>query len=159
MEYRFEKIATDKYKLVYKNSKSKEIEKEFTRTNEYRQKIDKINKTARIELSLDLTEMGKKIDNFIIITKDDKGHTYRDESNYKQLEQGYIEDVTLRVIDEILSKAMGMSTVELFKDMGIDINNATVEDSQEIMMFISKFTTIITGNDNDSPSEEEQDNN
>lgn len=159
MEYKFKKIDTDIYQLIYTNTSKEEIVKEFKRTNEYRAKLESTTKEARLRLAEDLAKRGKKPQDFFLTTKDDKGHTYQDESIYNQLERDYINDVQNDVLDEILADAVKEPTRDLFLDMGIDMNNIdkiSQEDVQEVLAFLTKFTTIINGTDDKTtPSDKE----
>lgn len=158
MQYKFKKVDTDVYQLIYTNTKGEETLKEFKRTNEYRTKLEGITKEARLRLAEDLAKRGKKPQDFFLITKDDKGHTFQDESIYNQLEKDYISDIQNDVLDEILADCVKEQTRDLFLDMGIDMNNIdriSQEEAQEVLAFLTKFATIINGTDGKSPSGEE----
>lgn len=155
MKYEFVKVDLDTYKLVYTNKEKKEVSIEFKRTIEMGKELQSINAKARIEMFTGLTAMGLTKDDLIIKKKDGKGNIIYDETNYQEFEKKYIEEMSVSTVDELIRKCFNKNVLELFEDMGVDIKNAKDNEIKEIELFTQKFVTIVKGDDEKTPSRED----
>lgn len=118
MKYKFEKIDNDTTKLSYK-------EKEFTikRDIELSKKIQGIYMKARTKMMVDLAKEGiTKKD--LVIERKENGKTYYDNTNVTEIEQTYIQMVSLELYNEICKKSTGMEIEELMEDIGLNESEA-----------------------------------
>lgn len=153
MNYEFKKIDIDNYSLVYTNKEGREITKSYKVNVNMAKNFNGITERARIKLGDSLTAMGKTKNDFIIKRDLGKGQVVYDETNFRQLEQGFIEEETILTLNDVIVDCFGMNVIELFNDMGmkIDENHMTLEEQNKITMFIQKFSLTIKGEDK-SPS-------
>ena len=148
-KYEFKKITLDEYKLVIENK-----EYPFKRTIEMGEKVQGITASARIKMLKELTKMGLT-KNDLIIKKDLRnGKTTYDETNYQEFEKKFIEEETLQVANYLMENCFKMTTTKLFEELGINVNSEINEDEANgIMMFTQKFITIISKEEEDTPSD------
>lgn len=155
MNYEFKKVDLDTFKLIYTNKEKKEVELEFKRTVEMGSKLQGITATARINMFKELTKLGLTKNDLIIKRDDGKGHITYDETNYQEFEKKYIEEESVKVLNELIENCFKKNIVELFEDMGMDITANNSDALKEITIFTQKFSAIITNKEDklDSPSE------
>lgn len=130
MKYEFKKIDDDTSELHYKD-------KVFTIKKDVQlmQDLQSINLKARKKMIIDLSKEGISTKNLTIETKD-KGKTYFDNSNLREMEQTYIEQETLNLLNELSFKYFNMSIYNLIND--IELN----ED--EVAKFSEDFGNTLT---------------
>lgn len=133
MKYEFKKIDNDTTELHYKD-KVFTIKKDIDLMNS----LQSINVKARKKMILELSKEGITTKDLTIETKD-KGKTYFDNSNLKEMEQVYIEQETMNFFNEISIKYFNIGIFELISDM--DLN----ED--EITKFTEDFIKVLTLDD------------
>lgn len=161
MKYEFKKNGIDEYTLIYTNKDKKEVKKDFKRTVKIAQKLNGITARSRIILGQNLSSMGMTKDDIIIMTKTADGKTIYDETNYNEMLKGFIEEESIKTIDEIIEESFGMNVIELFKDMGLvkDINKVTKDEANQITLFTQKFSSIIRGEEKTPSTIIEEENN
>jgi hypothetical protein len=152
MNYEFTKLDLDTYKLVYTDKEKKEVSIEFKRTNEMAKAIQGITAKARIKMYQQLSELGMNKDDLVIKKDDGKGHITYDETNYQEMEKKFTEEETIITVNELIVKCFKKNLMELFIDMGMDIDNASLKDTKAIELFTQKFATIIKGEEEKTPS-------
>ena len=116
MKYQIIKNGLDDYTLKYK-------EKVFNYKPdiELAKKLQEAPKKARIKMIKDLAEEGMSLKKFTIEEKKD-GKTYFDNTNKNELENTYIGEAMLEVIDNVCQKTFNLSFAELMEDIGLDNN-------------------------------------
>lgn len=134
MKYEFKKIDDDTSELRYKD-------KVFTIKKEVQLMYDlqSINLKARKKMIIDLSKEGISTKNLTIETKE-KGKTYFDNSNLKEMEQTYIEQETITLLNDLSIKFFNMSIFNLITDIGLtddevakfaeDFGNTLIVDSK-----------------------------
>ena len=127
-KYEIIKNGVDDYTLKYKD---KQIN--FKSTIEIVSKMQEVNKKARINMILDLSQKGMNIKDLIKEEKKD-GKTYYDNTNKTELEKIYIEEETSKVFQEEIKNMLGMDLISLLQDIGLteeeEINNFSTELGQ-----------------------------
>ena len=156
MKYKFEKTGIDSYILTYTNFEGKEVKKEFKRTIELAKKLQGIPAKARIKLYNYLSEMGLKKDDLITKIELGEGKTQYDETNYRNLENEFVTEESALCANDIIENCFNMNIIDLFKDMGINIENEmsqiTIEEQNQISQFTQEFMSIIKENKQEIPS-------
>lgn len=148
-KYEFKKITLDEYKLVIENK-----EYPFKRTIEMGEKVQGITASARIKMLKELTKMGLTKNDLIIKKDFGNGKITYDETNYQEFEKKFIEEETLQVANDLMENCFKMTTTKLFEELGINVNSEINEDEANgIMMFTQKFITIISKEEEDTPSD------
>ena len=119
-----------------------------------KEKVQGITASARIKMLKELTKMGLT-KNDLIIKKDlGNGKITYDETNYQEFEKKFIEEETLQVANDLMENCFKMTTTKLFEELGINVNSEINEDEANgIMMFMQKFITIISKEEEDTPSD------
>lgn len=155
MNFKFIKKGIDDYELHFTNKDDKEVVKPFKNTIEEAKMLDSINLRARIKLMDILKSMGKTKDDFIDKSIKD-GKTIVDESRYLELENAAVEEESTSIIEKCIESAFNESLDELFKEMGVDLLTQRNDPQiiQDTVNFTAKFTAILTGKDEVSPSGE-----
>lgn len=155
MKYEFKKNDVDEYSLIYTNKDGQEKKIDFKRTIEMASSLQGMTAKARIEMFKTLSKEGLTKDDLIIKRDLGNGKVTYDETNYRLLEQEFIEEQSMKIANDIMEKCFKMNILDLFKEMGIEINEneqITVEEQQQITLFTQKFMTIIKGNEDTTPS-------
>ncbi len=136
--YKFKKIDGDKFSLIYEKDKEKK-QIEFTRSVQMASRLQAIDSEARFKVMMELSRQGFTIDNnpFVII-KQEGNKTIRDESNLNYLIKNETQTMAGKIIIEIIEDTFKLSYDNLFKEIGIDPN-----DADEIMKFNQEFINII----------------
>lgn len=132
MKYEFIKNATDEYTLKYQD-------KEFNFKSDINltSKLQEAPKLARIEMIKDLTKDGISIKDFTIEEKKD-GKTYYDNSNKNELENTYIQNKQLEIIDNVCKEKFNQTMLELIMNIGLD--------DKEAEKFASELGSYLSGN-------------
>lgn len=127
-KYEIVKNDVDDYTLKYKD---KQIN--FKSTIEIVSKMQEVNKRARVNMILDLSQKGMNIKDLVKEEKKD-GKTYYDNTNKTELEKIYIEEETSKVFQEEIAKMLGMDLISLLQDIGLteeaEINEFSTELGQ-----------------------------
>lgn len=163
MKYEFKKNDLDSYTLVYTNKDKKQVVKDFKRTVEMGESLQGITARARVKMAIQLAKMGMSKDDLIIKKDLGGGKTNYDETNYRMLENQFIEEESIVSANDLIEKCLGMNILDLFQDMGINISEnqqVTLEEQTQITLFTQKFMTIIKGDDVEEkiPSEQVKEN-
>ena len=132
-KYDILKNGLDDYVLKYKD---KEIK--FNSTIKIVDKMQEVNKNARMKMILDLSKQGMTIKDLIIEEKKD-GKTYYNNSNKEELEQAYIQEETSKVFQEAIKEMLGIELMELLQEIGL-------ENEEEIKEFSTELGKIMVGN-------------
>lgn len=132
MKYQIIKNATDDYTLKYKD-------KEFNYKSdiELMSKLQEAPKNARIKMLKDLAKEGISLKDFTIESKKD-GKTYFDNTNKNELENTYIQDEMLEVINKSCKSKFNLSFTELLIDIGLT-------EQQEQEKFSSELGSSLMG--------------
>lgn len=135
MEKKYEilKNGLDDYVLKYKD---KEIK--FNSVVKIVDKMQEVNKNARMKMILDLSKQGMTVKDLIIEEKKD-GKTYYNNSNKEELEQAYIQEETSKVFQGAIKEMLGMELMELLQEIGL-------ENEEEIKEFSTELGKIMVGN-------------
>lgn len=132
MKYEFKKNATDEYTLKYQDK-----EFNFKSDVDLTSKLQQAPKLARIEMIKDLAKDGISMKNFTIEEKKD-GKTYYDNTNKIELENTYIQNKQLEIIDNVCKEKFNKTMLELIMDIGLD--------EKEAEKFASDLGSYLSGN-------------
>lgn len=132
MKYEFIKNAIDDYTLKYKD-KVFNFKSDINLTS----KLQKAPKLARIEMIKDLADEGISLKKFTIEEKKD-GKTYYDNTNKNELENAYIQNKQLEVIDNVCKEKFDKTLADLILDIGLD--------EKESEDFAKDLGSYLTGN-------------
>lgn len=126
MKYEIIKNDLDNYTLKYKD-------KEFNYKSDIAliSKLQEVPKIARIEMIKDLAKDGMSLKNFTIEEKKN-GKTYFDSTNKQELENTYIQNKMLDIINNICKENFGMTLVELTIDIGLETDEEQEKFSSEL---------------------------
>lgn len=137
-KYEFKKIDEDTTELKYKDKTLT-----IRRNVELIKKLQTVNAKAKTKMFIELSKQE--------ITKDDltikkvKGNkTYYDNSNVLAIEEQYVNEATLEVIDEVCVGMFDMSLTDLILDMELD--------EKDTEQFGIEFVSILTGQKLETPS-------
>lgn len=114
MKYEFIKNATDDFSLKYKD---KVIN--FKPDLELTRKLQETNKTGRIKMLKDLAKDGMSLKDFTIEERKN-GKTYFDSTNKIELENAYIQDEQMNVINNICKERLGLNLEELLTELELN---------------------------------------
>lgn len=131
-KYEFIKNGLDDYTLKYKD---KEIQ--FCSKVEFIKELQEVQKNARLKMISDLAKEGMSIQD-LIIKKTEGAKTIEDHSNKDYVEQGYIQQEQVRVIDNICKKLFNMDASTLILDLGFT-------EEKEVEDFYKEFGDILAG--------------
>lgn len=132
MKYSFEKIDNDTTKLKYKE-KEFEIKRNVGLLKEMQSAVFK----AKKKLYFDLAKEGlTKKD--LVISKKVGNKTYEDNTNVVDLENEYINEATLTMIDNLCNKYFNMTLTDLIQELELD--------EQESEIFGEELMYAFTGN-------------
>lgn len=132
MKYQIIKNGTDDYTLKYKD-------KEFNYKSdiELMSKLQSAPKLARVEMLKDLAKEGISLKDFTIESRKE-GKTYFDNTNKNELENTYIQNKMLEIIDNTCKEKFNLSFTELLLDIGL-------ENQQEQEKFSSELGSSLMG--------------
>lgn len=131
-KYEFIKNGIDDYTLKYKD---KEIQ--FCSKVEFIKDLQEVQKNARLKMISDLAKEGMSVQD-LIIKKTEGSKTIEDHSNKDYVEQGYIQQEQVKVIDNICKKMFNMDASTLILDLGFT-------DEKEVEDFYKEFGDILAG--------------
>ncbi len=126
MKYEIIKNGIDDYTLKYKDK-----EYNYHTDIELMRKIQEAPKVARIEMLKDLAKEGISLKEFTIEQKKD-GKTYYDNTNKNELENTYIQNKLLEVVNDSCRERFGMDLTALMLDMELTESKEQEKFSQEI---------------------------
>ena len=126
MKYQIIKNATDDYTLKYKD-------KDFNYKSDIEliSKLQEAPKNARIKMLKDLAKEGISLKDFTIESRKD-GKTYFDNTNKNELENTYIQNEMLEVINNSCKQNFKLSLTELILDIGLDTTEEQEKFSSEL---------------------------
>ena len=126
MKYQIIKNGVDDYTLKYKD-------KEFNYKADIAlmSKLQEAPKIARIEMLKDLAKEGVSLKQFTIEEKKN-GKTYFDNTNKQELENTYIQNKMLEIIDNVCRENFGLSITELILDIGLETNDEQEKFGSEL---------------------------
>ena len=126
MKYEIIKNDLDNYTLKYGD-------KEFNYKSDIAliSKLQEAPKIARIEMIKDLAKEGMSLKNFTIEEKKN-GKTYFDSTNKQELENTYIQNKMLDIINDICKENFGMTLTELVLDVGLETGEEQEKFSSEL---------------------------
>lgn len=137
-KYEFKKIDEDTTELKYKD-KTLTIRKDV----ELMKKLQGVNAKAKTKMMIELSKQGlTKKD--LTIEKKEGSKTYYDNSNLLEIEEQYVNEASLEVIDGVCVDMFGMSLTDLILDIGLD-----EKDTEE---FGVQLVSILTGQKLETPS-------
>lgn len=125
-KYEFVKNGIDNWTLRYKD---KEIK--FNNKVDFVKDLQDVPRKARMKMVMDLAKDGKTIKDLIVEHKDGS-KIMQDNSNKDFIEQGYIQNEQIEVMNNIINKMFGMDYVSLMLDIGIDTEEESKEFGEEI---------------------------
>ena len=131
-KYEFIKNGIDDYTLKYKD---KEIQ--FCSKVEFIKDLQEVQKNARLKMISDLAKEGMSVQD-LIIKKTEGSKTIEDHSNKDYIEQGYIQQEQVRVIDNICKKMFNMDASTLILELGFT-------EEKEVEEFYKEFGDILAG--------------
>lgn len=131
-KYEFIKNGIDDYTLKYKD---KEIK--FCSKVEFIKDLQEVQKNARNQMLMDLAKQGMTIQD-LIIKKTEGAKTIEDHSNKDYMEQGYVQQEQVKVIDNICKKVFNMDASTLILELGFT-------DEKEVEGFYNEFGEILAG--------------
>ena len=131
-KYEFIKNGIDDYSLKYKD---KEIQ--FCSKVEFIKDLQEVQKNARLKMISDLAKEGMSVQD-LIIKKTEGSKTIEDHSNKDYIEQGYIQQEQVRVIDNICKKMFNMDASTLILELGFT-------EEKEVEEFYKEFGDILAG--------------
>lgn len=114
MKYQIIKNDLDDYTLSYRDKVFN-----YKSDVELTSKLQNAPKVARIKMITDLANEGVSLKKFTIEEKKD-GKTYYDNTNKNALEQEYIGNTMLEIIDNTCKKVFNMTLAELLVDIGFE---------------------------------------
>lgn len=144
MKYEFKIIGLDNFELHYKKNDEEKIIP-FKRTVEMAKKLQSVEATARFNMMEYLNSIGKT-KNDLIITKKKNGKTIIDETNYREFESKFIEEESLKIVNEIYELTLGMNLVEI-------VNELNFENQQEVFGFSQEMRKLLLNEKKDFPSD------
>jgi hypothetical protein len=152
MTYEFKNISTDNYELHYNAKDGSQKVIPFTRSISMATKLQGITAQARLKMFKELTAQGMTKDDLVVKHDMGNGKVTYDESNYQAFEMEYVREQSAIAIDEIIKECFKMDLMNLFSDMGVDVYATDQKTAKEVEIFTQKFSTIIAGKDNQTPS-------
>lgn len=137
-KYEFKKIDADTTELKYKD-KTLTIRKDV----ELMKKLQGVNAKAKTKMMIELSKQGlTKKD--LTIEKKEGSKTYYDNSNLLEIEEQYVNEASLEVIDGVCVDMFGMNLTDLILDMELD--------EKDTEQFGVQLVSILTGQKLETPS-------
>lgn len=143
MKYEFIKKDVDTTILKYKDK-----EFEIKRDISLQSLVQGVHSRARRKMYIELTKEGMTKDD-LIIKKTEGSKIFEDNSNLTALENSYIEEETLNLMNDICNKYFNMLFTDLIIDVGLD-----TENFKEVEKFTTDLTLSIKGEDK-TPSQKQ----
>lgn len=138
MKYEFIEVDNDTTKI-----KIKEKEYEIKRNVNLMLKFQSLNVKARMQMIKDLAKDGLTTKDLVVERKE-KGKTYYDNSNLKEMEDTYINEASMQLFNELSIEYFNMSLVELLSNLDLD--------EKETTEFTNRFLKALTGVKIETPS-------
>ena len=126
MKYEIIKNGVDDYTLKYKDKVFN-----YKSNIELISKLQEAPKLARIEMLKDLAKEGISLKDFTIEQKTN-GKTYFDNTNKNELENTYIQNKMLEIIDNVCKENFGLGITQLILDIGLENNEEQEKFSSEL---------------------------
>lgn len=126
MKYQIIKNGIDDYTLQYKDKMFN-----YKPDIELMKNLQEAPKVARIKMLKDLAKEGMSLKQFVVEEKKD-GKTYFDNTNKNELENTYIGDAMLKVIDDTCKKIFNLTFAELMADIGLNTQAEQEQFSGEL---------------------------
>lgn len=126
MKYEIIKNGVDDYTLKYKDKSFN-----YKSNIELISKLQEAPKMARIEMLKDLAKEGISLKDFTIEQKMN-GKTYFDNTNKNELENTYIQNKMLEIIDNVCKENFGLGITQLILDIGLENNEEQEKFSSEL---------------------------
>ena len=127
MKWNIRKEGIDNYFLEYKD---KIIP--FHSNVKIVSELQSVYKNARINMIKELKEKGITLQDLTIETKTDDGKVIYDNSQRNYLEESYIQEEQMRVMQDIIQKTLNMSYEDLIIDIGFESQADTSEFFTEL---------------------------
>ena len=140
MKYEFKKIDNDTTELKYKD-KTFTIKKDVALIKE----LQSINSRARTKMLVELSKQGITTKDLTIERKEN-GKTYFDNSNLEGIEEQYIQEESINMLDSLCMRFFNMGLTELLMDVDITDSEKEGED------FTSKLIEAMVGITTEAPS-------
>lgn len=132
MEFKINAIDEDTFEIESLTNKNKLT---FKKNVELARKLSNVNADARIKMIKYMKENGFTKDDFIIKVVRN-GKTYYDESNYRLLEQGFINDNAREIAMNIFDILFGLSAEEAIDKLGITSDDEASRLGNEIRQIL-----------------------
>lgn len=114
MKYEFKKIDDDNTELSYKDKKYT-LKKDIALMKD----LQSINAKAKTKMMIELSKQGiSKKD--LVIEKKENNKTYYDDSNIREIEEQFVQEISLEIFDNICKRYFDMGLVDLVMDIGLD---------------------------------------
>ena len=140
MKYEFKKVDNDTTELKYKD-KTFTIKKDVALIKE----LQSINSRARTKMLVELSKQGITTKDLTIERKEN-GKTYFDNSNLEGIEEQYIQEESINMLDSLCMRFFNMGLTELLMDVDITDSEKEGED------FTSKLIEAMVGITTEAPS-------
>lgn len=144
MKYEIIKNATDDYTLKYKDK-----EFNFKPDIELTKKLQETNKTARIKMLKDLAKEGISLKDFTIEERKN-GKTYFDNTNKVELENTYIQNEQMEVINKVCLEKFGLTLTDLLIDIGFETDEEQSNFTMELARSLVGKTPRGTGSESET---------
>lgn len=132
MEFKINTVDEDTFEIESLTNKNKLT---FKKNVELARKLSNINADARIKMIKYMKENGFTKDDFIIKVVRN-GKTYYDESNYRLLEQGFINDNARDIAMNIFDILFNLSAEEAIDKLGITSDDEASRLGNEIRQIL-----------------------
>ena len=146
-KYEIKKIDTDTFVLEYKDTK-----REFKRTVGIASKLQQHAEMAEANMILDLAKKGMTI-NDLRIEKYKDGKKYVDESSLEAVRKVYRDNAFSETFDDTCLELFGLKLADLTYDVGLSSSEESMTFAQRLMSY------IVNGEDTQTPSKEQNQNN
>ena len=132
-KYEIIKEGLDNYVLKYNNEELK-----FKSTVKIVESMQSVNKTARMNMIIDLSKKGMTVKDLVIEEKKN-GKTYYNNSNKEEIEKAYIQEEASNIFDKVVRETFGKSLWELSQEIGLN-------EEEEVKTFSEELFKAIVGN-------------
>lgn len=94
--------------------------------------LQNVYKNARINMIKDLKDKGLTLQDLVVETKTDDGKVIYDNSQRNYLEESFIQEEQMRVMQDIIQKTLNISYTDLILDIGFETQAETNEFFTEL---------------------------
>lgn len=139
MKYEFKSVGIDDFILEYEKEDNGLLETKqipFKRTVEIAQRLQSINADAREKMFFELNKKGRTKNDYIIQRTNPDGTIVYDETNYREMENEYLNEARLVAINDITKIMLGM-------DIASILNELKISTEDQASLFSQKFFTIL----------------